>query len=106
MIVDGRWWVLRANPCFPVHDLCTLFIAGYAAADITATIDDPRALIASIAALQLITPTSDPATPVMSAALAQSVVATVAGDIVYGSESDEPCDECQLSQRDAWERMT
>jgi hypothetical protein len=53
---SDQWWVLRANYCFPEHDLVTLFIDGRAVADITAPDRDARRLVASIAALDPISP--------------------------------------------------
>jgi hypothetical protein len=82
--LTGQWWVVRANYCFPEHDLCTLFIDGHAIADLTGSPDDPRPLVASIAALHPITPWIDAA----------------ADYVVYGSGSNDPCDLCEFAQRD------
>jgi hypothetical protein len=102
--LSGEWWVLRANYCFPEHDLCTLFIDGQAVADVTGSPDDPRALVASIAALHPITPWIDTRVPAMAAELAEAVVAAVADYVVYGSESNDLCDLCEFAQRDPYER--
>jgi hypothetical protein len=100
----GQWWVLRANYCFPEHDLCTLFIDGHAVADLTAAADDPRPLVASIAALHPITPWRDADVSAMAAELADAVVGAVGDYVVYGSESGDPCDPCELALRDPLER--
>jgi hypothetical protein len=98
--LTGQWWVVRANYCFPEHDLCTLFIDGHAIADLTGSPDDPRPLVASIAALHPITPWIDARVPAMAAELAETAVAAAADYVVYGSESNDPCDLCEFAQRD------
>jgi hypothetical protein len=102
----GQWWVLRANYCFPGHDLCTLFIDGRAVAGITATINDPRPLVVSIAALDPILPQPAEHVPALPADIADSVVAGLADYVVYGSEFDEPrpCVACEIANRNAYER--
>ncbi|MCV7236249.1 hypothetical protein [Mycobacterium branderi] len=100
----GQWWVLRANYCFPEHDLCTLFIDSRAVADVTGSPDDPRPLIASIAGLHPITPWVDAGVPTMAPGLAEAVVAAVADFVVHGSQSNDPCDLCEFAERDPYER--
>jgi hypothetical protein len=103
---SDQWWVLRANYCFPEHDLVTLFIDGRAVADITAAEKDARPLVASIAALDPILPFRKRDIPAMPAGLAESAVATVSAYVSYGSEFDPPdlCDLCEFSERDPYER--
>jgi hypothetical protein len=103
---SDQWWVLRANYCFPEHDLVTLFIDGRAVADITAAAEDTRPLVASIAALDPILPFRKPDIPAMPAGLAKSAVATVASYVSHGSELDPPdlCDSCEFAGRDPYER--
>jgi hypothetical protein len=105
---SDQWWVLRANYCFPEHDLVTLFIDGCAVGSVTGSVDDPRPLVASIAALDPVIPhRTDRDVPVMPAELARSVVDAVADYVAYGSEFDEPdlCDLCEFAERDAYERL-
>jgi hypothetical protein len=103
---SGQWWVLRANYCFPEHDLVTLFVDGRAVADITAPKQDARPLVASVAALEPMLPYLTPEVPVIPAAQAESAMATVADYVCYGSEFDFPdvCDLCEFAERDPYER--
>jgi hypothetical protein len=98
----GCWWVLRANYCFPEHDLCTLFINGEAVADVTASEGDPCPLISSIRSLKPITPNSDADSPVMDPELVHWVVAAVANYVEHGSEWGDPCDWCVFAERDPY----
>ena len=89
---SGQWWVLRLNLGFPAHDLCTLFIDGIAAADITGGADHPLPLAASVGALKW----SDSADgePHLDADTATAVVQAVAAYANYGSEHGDPCLLC------------
>jgi len=102
---SDQWWVLRANFCFPEHDLVTLFVDGRAVGSTTGAAHDPRPLVASIAALDPILPHRKDDVPAMPAELARSVVAAVADYVAYGSEFDEPdlCDLCEFAERDPYE---
>jgi hypothetical protein len=103
---SDQWWVLRANYCFPEHDLVTLFVDGRAVGDITASDQDTRPLAASIAALDPIVPSRNRDIPAMPAEQAESAVATVAAYVEHGSELDlpDPCDLCEFAERDPYER--
>jgi hypothetical protein len=103
---SDQWWVLRANYCFPEHDLVTLFIDGRAVADITAPDRDARPLVASIAALDPISPLRKSGIPAMPAEQAESAVATVAAYVCHGSEFDPPdlCDLSEFAEPDPYER--
>ncbi len=103
---SGQWWVLRANYCFPEHDLVTLLIDGRAVADITALDEDARPLVASIAALDPMLPFRKSDVPEMPAELAKAAVDTVATYVSHGSEFDPPdlCDLCEFAERDPYER--
>jgi hypothetical protein len=96
---DGQWWTLRANYCFPTHDLMTLFIDDAAVADATASPKDARPLVASIGRLSMTRRERAAALPVMGAALARRVVAVVAPFINYRSEWGDPCDLCEFAER-------
>jgi hypothetical protein len=101
-----QWWVLRANYCFPEHDLVTLFIGSRAVADITAADEDTRPLVASIAALDPILPFRKREIPAMPDGLAESAVSGVAAYVSHGSEFDpaDLCDLCEFAERDPYER--
>jgi hypothetical protein len=99
---SGQVWVLRANYCFPEHDLCTLFIDGRAVADVTSSAEDPRPLLASIGSLKPITPEALPEVLVMRAGLAETIVETVSGYVAHGAEWGDPCDWCLFSERDPY----
>jgi hypothetical protein len=85
----------------PEHDLCTLFINGEAVADVTASDDDPRPLVASIGSLKPITPSGDDRR-VMDPESARSVVAGVASHVEHGKEWGDPCDRCVFAERDPY----
>lgn len=99
---SGHLWVLRINYCFPEHDMVTVFIDGRAVADVTATADDPRPLLAGIGSL----PINGGLSGLTSAppAVARQAVAQVAQFTAYGSESGEPCDWCVFAERDPYAR--
>lgn len=98
---DGQWWVIRANFCFPEHDFATLFIGETAVAEVTASADDDRPLVASIGRLSMTHPQQRTASlPVMTPAAAQHVIGTVAKFINHGSEWGRPCDLCEFADRD------
>jgi hypothetical protein len=101
-----QWWVLRANHCFPEHDLVTLFVDGAAVGDVTASPHDTRPLVVGIAALDPILPLRKPGIPAMPLEQAESAIATVADYVCHGSEFDPPdvCDLCEFAGRDPYER--
>jgi hypothetical protein len=103
---SDQWWVLRANYCFPEHDLVTLFVEGRAIGDITASEHDTRPLVASVAALDPICPFGELDIPAMPAEQAESALATVAAYVIHGSEFAAPdlCDLCEFAERDPYER--
>jgi hypothetical protein len=97
---SGHAWVLRANYCFPAHDLCTLFIDGRAVADVTSGREDPRPLLASIGSLNPILPESLPEVPAMAPDLAKTIVDAVAKYVAHGVEWGDPCAWCLFAERD------
>ena len=99
---SGHVWVLRINFCFPEHDMVTVFIDGRAVADVTASAEDPRPLLASIGSLPIDGTLSRLALALPAAA--RQAVAPVAQYTAHGSESGEPCDWCVFAQRDPYAR--
>lgn len=96
----GGWWVIRVNYGFPEHDFATLFIDGAAVADVTASPDDARPLVAGIGRLFMTHPQNAVELQVMSRSLAKQVVGAVAEFVNYGSEWGDPCDWCGSADRD------
>lgn len=106
---NGQWWVLRMNYDFPEHDLYTIFVDGTATADVSGNPESPVPLAASVAGLRPCAPATD--RPTMSAEEAEAVVRPCTPFMVYGSETNNPCDWCDwltdrnpLQPRDAGPR--
>lgn len=101
-VESGHTLVVRMNHCFPEHALMTLFIDGRVVAEATASADDTRPLLASLARL----PMGGRAVHCsrLHPADARAAVEQVAAFVVHGSEWDDPCDLCEFADRDPYGR--
>jgi hypothetical protein len=72
--------------------MCTLFVDGKPAVDVTGSTDHSSALVRSMAPLRPYDP--EAGEPTLEADTAASVVAPVSGYVNYGSEHDDPCMFC------------